>query len=78
MARPKGAQNKVTGTAKEAIERAFHYLETRPEKGFQRWAEANETLFYTALFPKLLPLQVNHAGEDGGILEIRVVERVIR
>lgn len=68
--RPKGVPNKATAEAKAAIEEAFAHLERKPDKGLKKWAEANETLFYTQLFPKLLPLQVNHADNEGGKLVI--------
>ena len=54
--RPKGARNKLTNEAKEAILMAFDKL-----GGVERlvkWIEkdeANETIFWTKIFPKLLP-----------------------
>ena len=67
--RPKGVPNKTTTEVKAAIEDAFKYLETHSD-GFNAWSRANQTIFYTQLLPKLLPLQLNHAGPDGGELEI--------
>lgn len=60
--RPKGALNKTTQIAKDAIAAAADGL-----GGTQRlidWAKAdakNEAAFWTTIYPKLLPLQV--AGE---------------
>ena len=56
--RPKGSRNKLTNEAKEAILMAYDKL-----GGVERlveWVEkdaANETLFWTKIFPKLLPRQ---------------------
>ncbi len=58
--RPKGATNKTTTTAKEAIALAAEGL-----GGTERlivWAKEdpkNEAAFWTSIYPKLLPLQVN-------------------
>jgi hypothetical protein len=73
MGRPKGALNKTTTAAKDAIALAFEGL-----GGTQRlidWAKEepeNERAFWTSIYPKLLPLQVNgeltstvtHRAED--------------
>lgn len=67
--RPKGALNKTTLVAKEAIAFAADGL-----GGAQRlvdWAKEdpkNESAFWTTIYPKLLPLQVS--GEGGGPLQI--------
>lgn len=64
--RPKGAKNKTTLAAKEAIALAADRL-----GGVDRlvaWAQeddANERAFWASIYPKLLPLQVNGAGADG-------------
>ena len=56
--RPKGARNRLTNEAKAAILEAFEKL-----GGVDRlvkWVEkdpANETLYWTKIFPKLLPRQ---------------------
>lgn len=58
--RPKGAKNKVTKAAKDAIADAAEGL-----GGTQRliaWAKEdpkNEHTFWGTIYPKLLPLQVN-------------------
>lgn len=67
--RPKGVPNKTTQTAKDAIATAAEAL-----GGADRlvaWAKedpANEKAFWTAIYPKLLPLQVT--GEGGGPVKI--------
>jgi hypothetical protein len=64
--RPKGARNKTTTIAKEAIALAAEQL-----GGVDRlvaWAkedERNEHTFWGTIFPKLLPLQVNAELEAG-------------
>ena len=64
--RPKGSPNKTTQTAKDAIALAAERL-----GGTDRlvaWAKedpANERAFWATIYPKLLPLQVNGAGENG-------------
>jgi hypothetical protein len=64
--KPKGALSKTTKTAKEAIALAAEGL-----GGTERliaWAQAdplNERAFWSSIYPKLLPLQVNGAGEEG-------------
>lgn len=67
--RPKGALNKTTQAAKDAIAEAAERL-----GGADRlvtWAQsdpANERVFWGTIYPKLLPLQVT--GEGGGPLEM--------
>ena len=70
--RAKGVPNKTTVIAKEAIEDAFLHLQTKTEerKDLRQWAEDNTDRFYEALFPKIIPHQVNHGGHDGGRLVI--------
>lgn len=66
--RPKGALNRTTTSAKEAISIAADRL-----GGADRlvaWAQedpANERAFWATIYPKLLPLQVS--GEDGGPIQ---------
>lgn len=64
--KPKGAINHVTRAAKDAIAIAAEKL-----GGAERlvdWAKEdplNERAFWSSIYPKLLPLQVNGAGESG-------------
>lgn len=75
--RPKGALNKSTQTAKDAIALAAEGL-----GGTQRlidWAKedpSNERAFWSSIYPKLLPIQVNGAGDNGEHLSKVVVEFV--
>jgi hypothetical protein len=77
MGRVKGSLNKTTKTAKEAIALAAEGL-----GGADRlvaWAKedpVNERAFWATIYPKLLPLQVAGAGENGEHL-FRAIERHI-
>jgi hypothetical protein len=66
--RPKGSVNKTTAEAKEAIAMAF--VGIGGQKAFEDWAKANPDTYYGSVFPKLLPVQVNHANNEGGKLVI--------
>ena len=64
--RPKGSKNKTTIIAKEAIAEAFELM--GGTAALVAWADQNDDhrkVFYGTIYPKLLPLQVNGAGEDG-------------
>jgi hypothetical protein len=67
--KPKGALNKNTQAAKDAIAAAAEKL-----GGADRlvaWAQedpANERAFWSSIYPKLLPLQVS--GEGGGPVDM--------
>lgn len=70
--RPKGMPNKTTQSAKDAIALAAEKL-----GGVDRlveWAQedpANEKAFWSSVYPKLLPLQVNGDMTVSGELAIR-------
>lgn len=66
--RKKGTPNKSTAQIKAAIESAFSYLEEHGD-GFNKWALNNQDTFYTQIAPKLLPVQLNHADNEGEKLE---------
>jgi hypothetical protein len=74
--KPKGAVNKTTKTAKEAIALAAEGL-----GGVDRliaWAQEdpqNERTFWGTIYPKLIPVQV--AGDPDNPLEVAVIRRVI-
>lgn len=76
--RPKGAVNKNTRLVKDAIAEAFDKL-----GGMERlvaWAKEspeNEKVFYTALLPKLIPVQTELSGANGGPLTFQEVRRTI-
>ena len=65
--RPKGAQNKLTRTIKQAIEQAFdqvggaEYLATMA---------VQQPVAFMTLLGKVLPAQLEHTGRDGGAIEI--------
>lgn len=73
--RPKGALNKTTVIAKDAIAAAAERI-----GGVDRlvtWIqsdEKNESLFWGTIYPKLLPLQLT--GEDGGPIKVTRIELV--
>lgn len=61
-----GTTHESTRIAKEAIEIAFTGIGGVAR--LQKWAHENEGDFFKLLFPKLLPVQVNHGDNDGGKL----------
>lgn len=70
--RPKGALNKTTVAAKDAIAKAADELGGADR--LVEWAKedpANERVFWGTIYPKLLPLQVS--GEGGGPLVVQVI-----
>jgi hypothetical protein len=75
--RPKGALNKTTRAAKEAI--AFAAEGLGGAERLMAWAlkdPRNESAFWTSIYPKLLPLQV--AGDpDSPLTVINRIERVL-
>lgn len=77
--RPKGSVNKVGKEAKEVIAAAAEGL-----GGLVRlieWAQSdpqNERAFWASIYPKLLPLQVNGAGENGEHLIKTIERRIVR
>jgi len=74
--KPKGATNKSTRAAKDAIEEAAEAL--GGAKRLTEWVQedpANERVFWGTIYPKLLPLQVT--GKDDGPLEFTVITRKI-
>ena len=70
--RPKGAMNRTTKAAKDAISEAAEAL-----GGADRLVEwvkedpQNERVFWGTIYPKLLPLQVT--GEGGSALQVQIV-----
>lgn len=64
--RKKGTPNKLTATVKNAIAEAASDLGGKDR--LVAWAKEdpeNEKAFWTQLYPKLLPYQVNGPGENG-------------
>lgn len=76
--RPKGVPNKVTTIAKNVIAEAAEKL-----GGVERlvaWAkedDKNERAFWTALYPKLIPVQVEGPGDNGEHLIQTITRRII-
>ena len=68
--RPKGARNKTTIAAKQALEMAFQGI--GGVESLQEWAEENRTEFYK-LWGKLVPAQTNVTGSEGGPITVQVV-----
>lgn len=56
--RPKGVQNKLTRTVKEAFEQAFAALQEQKEVKLEDWGKANPTEFYK-LAARLIPAEIN-------------------
>lgn len=56
--------NKTTTVVKEGILRAYEGI--GGDKGFQVWAQANPSDFYTKILVRVLPLQAELSGPDGG------------
>jgi hypothetical protein len=56
--KPKGAQNKLTKSVKEAFEIAFNELQGDKNANLATWAKENTTEFYK-LAAKLIPTSVN-------------------
>jgi len=77
--RPKGALNKTTQTAKDAIAAAAEAL-----GGSERlvaWAQedpANERAFWSTIYPKLLPLQLNGSGPNGELMLSGITINVVK
>lgn len=64
--KPKGALNKTTQAAKDAIAQAA--AELGGAARLVEWVKedtGNERVFWGTIYPKLLPLQVNGAGPNG-------------
>lgn len=67
----KGSPNKTTVLAKQAISDAFEKLGGTP--ALVMWAEKsddNRKVFYSQIWPKIIPLQVT--GEGGGPIQAAV------
>jgi hypothetical protein len=73
--RPKGAKNKTTVAAKEAIAEAFERL--GGVDALVTWAnkEDNAKVFYSQIWPKIVPLQVG--GDPDSPHRIEIVSRVV-
>lgn len=65
--RPAGSQNKLTRTAKEAIQMAFEGM--NGAQGLLEWARANPNVFYQHIWAKIIPLDVAHRGSIASMPE---------
>lgn len=64
--RPKGSVNKTTATAKAMIETVADQLGGADRMvAWAKEAPENERTFWGTIYPKLLPLQVHGAGDEG-------------
>lgn len=62
VGRVKGTPNKTTATAKAAIQSVYDRLQEGhpdPHGHFADWARDNPADFYTKVYPRLLPVQVD-------------------
>ena len=73
--RPKGIPNKVSRIAKEAIAQVFEDLGS--VDAMTAWARENPTPFYN-MYAKLLPIQVDGAGENGEHLITNVTIKLVK
>ena len=68
--RPKGAQSKITISAKEAIQAAFEGL--GGVQALMDWAKQpkNISIFYGNIWPKILPHEVTGPGGNSLIIKL--------
>lgn len=71
--RPKGAQNKLTKTVKQAIEAAFEQV--GGAEYLAKMAKEQPTAFLT-LLGKVLPMQVEHSNPDGTMKQPTTIQIV--
>lgn len=67
--RPKGVPNKLSRTAKENIEKVFEGM--GGVDGMIAWAkssERNKTIFFSDIYPRILPMDVAHSGSIDSVL----------
>lgn len=75
--RQKGTPNKTTKAAKEAIAEAFEKM--GGTEALVAWAKKNDgnrKVFYSRIWPKIVPLQVG--GEEGNPIVTEIVQRIVR
>jgi hypothetical protein len=63
-----GVPRTKTKKAYEAIEAAFEGI--GGVQALTTWARENQADFYKTIFPKIIPVQVNHADNEGGKLVV--------
>ncbi len=72
--RPKGSKNKHGVLAKEAIAIAFDQLGGM--EGLVAWAQADDDnlkVFYSSIWPKIIPVQTEVSGVDGEAIKFEQV-----
>jgi hypothetical protein len=80
--RKKGTPNKLTREAKDALASVFERM--GGEDALLAWAVEKQDVFYSALWPKLLPLQVNgthdvnHHDDEGRRAAEEQADRLMR
>lgn len=77
--RPKGAINKTTRLAKEAIAAAAETL--GGEARLVAWAKEapeNERIFWQSIYTKLIPVQTEVTGADGGAILHAIRREVVK
>jgi hypothetical protein len=70
----KGTVHPQTRAAKEAIELAFEGIGGVPR--LIEWANKNPDVFFSSLFPRLLPVQMQHSGNSEDRTPINVIKLV--
>ena len=76
--KPKGSQNKLTKTVKEAFEIAFNELQSDKKANLAMWAKENTTDFYR-LAAKLIPTSLNadltSKGQEIKLWQVEFVDK---
>ena len=65
--KPGVPRSEKTKKAHEAIHAAFEGI--GGVKALTRWADENRDAFYERVWPKIIPVQMQHSGEDGGPIQ---------
>lgn len=72
--RTKGKPNKVSQSAKVAIEWCFEQM--GGPQGLKDWADKNPTDFYKIVWPKIIPLTL--AGDKDNPLQTKITIEVVK
>lgn len=62
--KPRGRKDSRTIAVERAIQNTFNDLQDIPDKTLTSWAVDNTTAFYTILYPKIIPKNIN-VSSDG-------------
>jgi hypothetical protein len=63
--KPKGTKHSQTIAVERAIHNTFNDLQGIPDKSLTSWAIDNTTAFYTILYPKIIPRNIDITSSDG-------------